>query len=227
MRNLDNFRNIHKGKDIYVVASGPSLDYINKSFFDNKITIGINQIYKKVKVNYLVRKEPEMIDEIFKTCDKNTVHFVSKGHHGGMVNKIKLAQFIQKYNKNNNIVLYNHNINKHEMPDVLPKDGLVTSYSTITTGIHLAAVMGAKNIILVGHDCGTLDNKCNTKNYHTKETISIAWKNGESDYRKWLPQIESHTIKLKGILKKNFKCEMYSLNPFINFNLEGHKYSKT
>ena len=45
--DLKYYKNIHKDKDIYVIGSGSSCDFIDNSFFDNKITIGINQVYKK------------------------------------------------------------------------------------------------------------------------------------------------------------------------------------
>jgi hypothetical protein len=45
--------------------------------------------------------------------------------------------------------------------------------------MHLAAYMGAKNIILIGHDCGTLNGEPNFKDYHTDKTYKIVWKNGK------------------------------------------------
>ena len=222
MRELKEFKDIHKGDDIYVIGSGASVDYIDSGFFENKITIGINQIYKKIRTTYLVRKETKLLEEVLKDC-KDTIHFISNGDCGGNNNN-NLNIINSKYKENNKIVVYKHNVNKHSMPDKLPEDGLVVSYSTITTGIHLASYMGCKNIILVGHDCGTLDNKCNTDNYHNDKSYKIVHKKGESDYKKWLGNIEEQTIKLKRILKD--KNNIYSLNPFINFNLEGHVYKK-
>lgn len=225
MIELDKFKNIHKDSDIYVIGSGPSVNFIDPSFFDNKITIGINQIYKKIKTTYLVRKEYALLQDILKNV-KDSIHFISQGNCGGKGNSN--YDFIKKnYKDNKNIVVYKHNINNSAVfPDKLPTDGLVVSWSTITTGIHLAAYMGAKNIILLGHDCGTIDNKCNTDSYHTDKTYKIAHKNGETDYKKWLSKIECQTIKLKQKLKEIYKCNVYSLNPFINFGLEGHKYNR-
>jgi len=37
--------------------------------------------------------------------------------------------------------------------------------------------------------------------------------------------IEAHTLALKRRLKEVYGTNVYSLNPFINFNLEGHEYS--
>lgn len=225
MKILKEFENIHLNEDIYVIASGPSLEFIDKDFFNNKITIGINQIYKTINTNYLVRKEHKLLQNVLDATNKSTIHFISKGNCGAD-NSVNI-NFIKAHFDLDNIVVYNHNKNTiSKFPKQLPHDGLVVSWSTITTGIHLAAYMGAKNIILVGHDCGILDNKTNVTNYHNQATYKIAHKKGEIDYRKWLPKIENQTITLKKMLKEEYNCNVYSLNPFINFGLEGHKYSK-
>ena len=70
----------------------------------------------------------------------------------------------------------------------------IVSFSTIVSGIHLAAYMGAKNIILVGHDCGTIDGIPNVEGYHNDSSYKIVWKKGKEDYIKWLPKIENDTV---------------------------------
>ena len=214
MLKLEDFDNKFKGQDIYVIGSGKSLDFIDNSFFENKITIGINQVYKKIKCTYLVRKDHRLTPlSIEKNPD--TVHFLSQGNCGGSVKT--------KFNKNlANMVIFPHLQNDH-ISVKIPKEGLVVSWSTITTGIHLAAYMGAKNIILVGHDCGKIDGQSNVKNYHTDATRDQ--KNARS-YEDWLTKIENQTIQLKNKLKEKYNCNIYSLNPFINFGLEGHKFSR-
>ena len=36
-KSIKELKNIHKGKDIWVLLAGSSMDYVNKSFFENKI----------------------------------------------------------------------------------------------------------------------------------------------------------------------------------------------
>lgn len=48
----------HAGQDVYVVGSGKSLDYISPDFFDGRVAIGTNQVYKRFRnLTYLVREE--------------------------------------------------------------------------------------------------------------------------------------------------------------------------
>ena len=218
---MEQFKNKHLNNDIYVICSGKSLDYIDKSFFENKITIGINRVNKYTKTNYIICKELTNDFHI----DENTTLFLSKHRYGNIHDG---------YNKplNNSTILFNHDQNIEEVT-CLPSDDdkILVSYSTVTSGIHLACYMGASNIILVGHDCGTLDGELNFKNYHSTNTLSLAWGNDTNlqniKYKNWVSNsIEHHTIKLKNLIKIRYKCNLYSLNPFINFNLENHVYKK-
>lgn len=229
MKHLKQFKNIHVGKDIYVIASGKSVDYIDETFFNNKITIGMNQVFKKIKCDYLVRKEAELIEEVLQQVHVSTIHFISKGACGSChPNNIKRTKLVLQHVDMSNIVVYDHLQNNGPAPiQTLPQDDmLVVSHSTITSAIHLAAYMGAKNIILVGHDCGSINGECNFIGYHSKDTYKIAWSNGKDDYLQWLKSIEDNTICLKNLLQQKYKCNIYSLNPFINFNLEGNRYEK-
>lgn len=218
---MRGFKNIHPNSDIYIIASGKSLDFLDKSFFDNKITIGINQSYKYCLPKYLVRKEHKFINDVLKDTKKgNVIHFISKYNYG----KWKQSNYLinDKFVDKKNIVVFDHNSNElsvSKLPDDPNK--LIVSYSTITSGIHLAAYMGAKNIILVGHDCGSINGKSNFNNYHTNETRK---QNSDNDYKLWLKNIGKDTLTLKHILKEKYNCNVLSINPFINYQLEGNKY---
>jgi len=157
----------------------------------------------------------------------NVIHFISKYSCGQIKSISNQSIILNKFQNRNDIVIYNHNNNTHKVNNLPNDDMLVVSYSTIVTGIHLAAYMGAKNIILIGHDCGTLDGEPNFEGYHDNNTYKIAHKNGKSDYILWLDKIENDTIILKKLLKDKYGCNIYSLNPFINFGLEGHIYNNS
>ena len=218
---MDEYMNKHMGKDIYILASGKTIDYIDTSFFEGKIVIGVNQVYKKFVPTYLVRKERALLLDVLKACPQ-TIHFISRGNCGG--NKILNTDTLRDV-EDKNIVIYDHDNNVGSVVFPSGKDKLVVSRSTITTAIHLAAYMGAKNIMVVGHDCGLLDGECNFKGYHSNETYKIAHKGGEKRYKTWITGIEQDTIALRKILRTKYGCNIYSINPFINIGLEGHVYT--
>jgi hypothetical protein len=218
IKYIDVFKNKHKGRDIYIVCSGKSCDYIDKSFFNNKITIGVNQVYKKFQTTYLVRKENNYLKKVV-TDAPNSIHCITEGNFGGD-NKENIDSF------KNDPTLHNKKIYfiKH-VPNTLkitfPQSDnlLVTSHSTTSTAVHLAAYMGADNIILVGHDCGVLNGETNFTGYYS-DIKSIPGKN----YDKWLLQVTNDICILKKWLKEKYNCNVYSLNPFTNLRLDGNKF---
>lgn len=219
MKSITNLKNINYGDDVYIIGSGPSLDHINPNFFDNKITIGVNQVYKKVKCDYIVRKEASHITQSI----ESGATVICSLWDSGDITKGKRKKNTD-FHPNLDFYVFEHLENRHKSIDysILGTDKIIVSYSTITSAIHIAAYMGAKNIILIGHDCGTLNDKHVISGYY--DSISeTPWKNW-NEYVKWLSEIEAQTIEVKDRLSKHYGCNILSLNPFINYNLEGNKF---
>jgi hypothetical protein len=207
MENVYKLRDRHYGEDVWIVAAGPSMDYVSPSFFENKVSIGVNQVYRKFHTDYLVRKEAEFADEARATGIPLIVSRYRSGTYKCGLNPA--ADFV-----------YDHMDNGLTAVDlsVIRKAGekIVVSYSTITSAMHIAAVMGAANIILCGHDCGTLDGKSRMSGYN--EALM-----GDERYRKWLGMIQPQTVMVRERIREVFwPCEVYSLSPFVGLNLEGH-----
>jgi hypothetical protein len=216
VNTISRLKNIHSGSDIYVIASGKSLDFFPISFFENKITVGINQIFKKMPTTYLVYKDPKLLSLAVNTKSRVLVSRHMFGNTNSPLNPIPEKE---------NVFVYEHNRNnpsgKIDYSDIANK--LIVSRSTITTGIHAAAYLGAKNIILVAHDCGKINNQMNFNNYQSG-LENTPWKDWDQ-YVAWLNQIEDQTIEVKKELSSFYKCNIVSLNPFINYNLEGNSFS--
>ena len=83
--------------------------------------------------------------------------------------------------------------------------------------MHVAAYLGARNILLCGHDCGSLDGKIAFDGYYDEVKDLIA---------KWrmLVRMEEQTVAVREKLHEVYVCRVYSLNPFVNFGLEKHEY---
>jgi hypothetical protein len=89
-------------------------------------------------------------------------------------------------------------------------DEIVFGSSSIHGSMHLAAWMGAKNIMLVGADCGSIDGQHRVDQY-------------PSGHQPW-DLYNRHLMRMKAWLNDKYSVEVYSLNPFVNFNLEGHTF---
>jgi hypothetical protein len=79
-------------------------------------------------------------------------------------------------------------------------------------------VLGAANIILCGHDCGSLDGLVQMGEYVGMMQPS------QQAYFNWLGEIEDQSKQVREKLKEVYQCCIYSINPFLNFGLEGHSY---
>ena len=224
-------KNIHQGKDIWVLGAGSSLNHVSKSFFDSsKIVIGVNRICKFFRCDYVVSKDPVGFDEIRESVKDSKV-ILSEWKFGDPPSWKHLANphpcLEPTLNSlNGDFYYFTHPTKAGQKPllEVIGSEDIVVSHSTITSAIHMAAYMGAKNIILCGHDCGSLDGEVNVKNYYEK----ICPNQGDTEgYVHFVSkQIEEHTIQVKEKIYDVYGVPIYSLNPFVNFGLEGHEYTK-
>lgn len=235
MRDCASYLNCHAGEDIYVLTSGKSLDHYDKSVFDGRVTIGVNQVPELVKCTYGMRKEisEPLLEQLAQLPGPQTL-FLSVGSYGNdnRINQKRMQQLEGKGTlKQGRVVLYEHAPNTLKLVGPLPRSDnhLVVSHSTITTAVHLAAHMGAKAIYIVGHDCGTLDGHLNCDGYHTTETLFNWHKDPavqSSRYKAWLGSIEEDTVRLKGLLKAKYGCHVVSLSPFVGLAMEGHIHER-
>ena len=258
---LEHFRNLHRGEDVYVVASGKSFDFLEHDFFDGRVVIGVNQVYRRLPmVPYLVRKEEIATTKMRRMLRElpNTTHFVGRGSRGNdLWDNAKVV--FDNFSDNERVVLFDHppswtsfSIAHRRVLPPASSAKLIISGSTLGTAIHLAAYMGARRIFLVGHDCGTIDGQASFANYHDEASLGLVWNNtaavdgqsgfgGDShDYKKWLTDrytnwltggwggvnIENDTLALKSLLREQYGVSLHSINPFINFGLEGHVYAR-
>jgi len=215
-------KNKHRGEDAYIICSGASLDFYDKSFFDNKLTIGVNRVCKFLKCQYNVHKDERGFVEAVKYLDESPTLIISKHQFGSLPlpeNKLDIEEDYYYFTHSQNPNLRGIKIN----PRTVGNDKIIVSRSTITSAIHIGAYMGAKNIILVAHDCGTINGKINASGY--SEIIKPL--EGDDKYETFVKsEIENDTIVLREWVKAHYGCNVISLNPFINFGLEGNKYER-
>lgn len=207
MKNVYELAGKYRGADIWIVAAGPTMDYVDPALFENKITIGVNQVFRRFKTDYLVRKETEM----FKEASQTGIPLIASRYN--------CATFHLGLNPPPDYVFdhVDNGLKEVDLSVIDPGSGkIVVSYSTITSAIHIAAVMGAANIILCGHDCGTLDGRTRMGGYNDPL-------GGDAFYRKWLGEILPQTLAVREKLNAVFDCRVYSLSPFIGLGHEGHE----
>lgn len=221
MPDLRELKNKHAGQDIWVLGSGPSMNYVDPAFFDNKITVSVNFGFRRFRCDYLVAKTPWGLDERYQPGEEldltqepytlNSALVVSRNSLGaiaGFPNVLPPGAYV-----------FDHSPNLGPVdPDVTwigkDVDALVVSFSTITSALHLAAYMGAANIMLCGCDGGILDGKDRFDGYRdTSYTADRAY------YRTFCRQNRIVSDRLQDV----YGCRVYGLNPWLDLTLEGHE----
>jgi len=211
MQSIESLENQYAGKDIYVIGAGKSCDFIDPEFLNGKIAIGVNQSHRRFKhLKFIVKKDGASQEDL----GTGIPVVVSEFRYGGKGVKNETGEFTFGHNYNNpSPIIYTG----------LHPEGekLIVSYSTITSAIHFAAFLGAKNIFLIGHDCGSLDGSASFDGYH--EGTPNLWASVDK-YKGWLGKIQVQTLEVRAYIYKNYNCRIYSISPFIGLNLENHNF---
>lgn len=207
MRTLESFKDIYKGQTIWVLGSGGSIDYLDPSFFDDKLCIGVNYVGKAFNLqNYYTFSHYH--EDSQEMAESSRFVFTPRKQHGNAEEWVGEVPA--------NVVLFEtHAGQPGESFDPFGKDnpihGLIIGSTSIHGAMHLAAYMGAKHIVLVGADCGELNGKHRFTGYVQGDTPWELYNTQLSTMKQWLIE--------------KYGCTVYSLNPFVNFNLEGVSFS--
>ncbi|WP_088183222.1 glycosyltransferase [Sphingobium sp. Z007] len=216
----------HKGEDIFVVAAGPSGNFIDPALLKGKTVIGVNRAFRHFPCTYSIFKEFANGEFSCELADGETVPVVSRGAYGHLEKDGQRRNSV--FFRQPTAYFYDHPENLFDKMDLTPishQDGrLVVSWSTITSAIHLAAYMGAANIILLGHDCGAIDGKAVLDGYYDGMDASM-WSDLDQ-YRDWLKKIERQSMTVRDAIQESYGARLVSINPFLNFGLEGHDYRR-
>lgn len=207
MTELADLAGVHAGEDVWVLGSGASLEYVDRAFFDGRVTIGTNLVGLRWRpTTYSVTKYHQVAVDL-RAAQPDVPVLVSRFLHGNHEHR--------EWSGEADCIVFDHKQNVGADFDVVrdwpEPDQLLVSWSTITTSMHLAAHLGARAIFLVGHDCGDLGGEFRYLNYGP---------GGDGD-RGLFAAFERQSIAVKGALRERYGVHVHSLNPFINFNLEG------
>ena len=206
---LIDYRNRHEFETIYVFGSGATLNYLAPSFFDDKICVATNfagSVFGLARYYVFSHYHADSVSEA--RLDQTIAVFTPQREHGTD------TEFLVEMSK---VVTFPTTTGRPGASfDPAGKDwptldnSLVIGSSGIHGAMHLAAYLGAKFIVLVGADCGTLGGAERVDGYVQ----------GEHPWGLY----EAHLRDMKQRLFDMYGCQVYSLNPFVNYSLEGTQY---
>lgn len=200
----------HLWETIWVVGSGRSLSFVDRTFFYSKTTIAVNH---SAQIHGFI---PTYVYSNYHSVMKEALHPTSLG-----VTLLRDTVTNELWDDAPDNVLFTDSMYRepagpHWDPFEKPpaKDTLLYGSTSLHGAMHLAAVMGAYFIVLVGADCGWIDGRDRIDGYPL----------GENPPEAVLGIFEQHNRKVKAWLLAEYGVHVYSLNPFLNLNLEGHEF---
>ena len=206
---LEDFRDVHCCKTVYVFGSGATLNYLAPSFFDDKICVVTNfcgSVFGLSRYYVFSHYHADSISEA--QLDETIAVFTPQREHGTDTEFLGFMPKIVTFPTTTGKPGTSFNPAGKDWPTL--DNSLIIGSSGIHGAMHLAAYMGAKFIVLVGADCGELGGAERIKGYVKGDT---PW-----------GLYELHLRDMKQRLWDVYGCHVYSLNPFVNYSLEGTAY---
>lgn len=208
--NKQDFRNARAGETIWVLGSGASLNYISRDFFYDKTCVCVNNvgITLNLPAFYTVTHyHRDAIRVANKRPDLPVIAPIADLGAGGPEESDREPTERNVYRFATNPQLFSaFDAETHWPTD---PDALVAGPTSLHMTMHFAAYLGAAHIMLVGADCGTLGDASNFDGYTPGDNPLDVW-------QRTLPGV-ANKIRSMGV-------SVHSLNPFVNFALEGVPY---
>lgn len=185
----------HKGGDIYIVGTGPSMRVFPVDFLHDKTTIGLNQAWRYLKLKYCITVHPELFSDYEKDQRNKTTWIIKKKppmEHLDLDDPVHYVFHTEQEN--------------YELLVKNKPDTLFIGRGVQQTAMHLASIMGAKNIFLVGIDMTDLGGEHHGHNQHVK-FHGLAPADVYAEYRKVTAKVRTILLR-KGI-------NTLTLSPFL------------
>ena len=204
--------------DWWVIGSGPSLTYVDPWFFNGKNVVAVNSAGERLGL-YVSRPRRLLTfthyhEELLYLADKYEGYefYAPEGDQG-------FAGQPTEYRDNITYFPHPETTYEFDVEKASVSDGLLVGSTSLHGAMHLACVKGAENLILVGADCGFIDGQSNQIGYQSGNLVT-------DDACAWMARWNDHLIDVKHWLIAKYGVRVYSLNPFVNFNLEGHTWTR-
>lgn len=211
MLSISNLYKKHKGKEIFIVGTGPSNRLFPFEYLKDKITISLNQAYKYFRPTYSLTIHPYLIPIKKSEWNCKWITKVKESDHSW-------EDHIKAEN-DKCFFLFNNSNDWDTLKTPGDSNKLFVGCGIQTGAIHLAAKMGAKTAILIGVDCCVLNAEHHGKDQHVEY-------HGYKSFEV-LNEYMYYTVRLKKLIKEQYKMNVLSINPFVGLaNIEEqYKYA--
>jgi hypothetical protein len=169
-----DFENSRKGETAWVLASGASIGHVPRWFFSDKLVVAVNFVGLRLNLDtyYTVTHYWSDADEIAAARPDLPV-IAPMTDQGGPAAIPEPPDLPNVYLFNTGQQAYS----QFDCAEMWPKKPhtLVVGPTSLHMTMHFAAYLGARHIILVGADCGTLDGASNFDGYTPGDNPMPVW----------------------------------------------------
>ena len=207
---IGNLTGRHKGGTVYVVGTGPSLRCLDLECLRGEVTIGINQAWRHFNPTYSITVHPELLAEYSAPYDRGAVGSATK-----WVVKRKPPMKDLTFDDARYYVFDT----SYDIATVTdrPADTLYLGEGAQTCAMDLAARAGARFVVLVGCDGGSLGGDFHAHDQH------VRWLGMRPDdqyalYRKTTAAVRKR-LRALGV-------SVMTLSPFVGVNAAEEDYAR-
>ena len=207
-RSVSELKNKHRGLDIWIVGGGASANWITPEFLVGKLSIGINGVHRKFRTNYLIRKDARL------PTDEPTMQGIPL-----ILSEFDCSNYAKPRNDVPGAYYFEHvdNAYGHSLDlSVIGTNKILVAYSTLASAMHVACEMGAKNIIVVGCDAGSIDGTFYFVGYDDEPV--------KTQYGQFLWEHVDQIRRCRDALTAHYGVPIYSLSPFVGLTTDGHRF---
>ena len=203
-----DFEGKHAGETVWVLGSGKTLDFVDRTFFDGKTVVATNYSWRgKADHAYvcsnhwgveapgvLVLPEVEQVP-------------ASDAYHGPKPDALFVPTIQQRY------------ADFTPGQDWPERGRFVIGPTSLHLSMHWAVWLGAAHIVLVGADCGVIDGENNRVGYYAPANQGSL--EAHAHHRLWERKLTEMAAKIRSM-----GVSVHSLNPWTTFGLEGHRWEQ-
>ena len=208
LTDVTKFRDSRKGETAWVLGSGASLNHVPRWFWADRLIVATNFAGVRLGLDKFYTVTHYHLDAGIIAEQRPDLAVIAPRTDQGGIAAIPVPPTAP------NIFYINTGhqaYSQFDCAELWPRepDTLVVGPTSLHMAMHFAQYLGARHIILAGADCGTLDDASNFDGYPAGDNPMTVW---ESSLRDVARHLRSEGVSVM------------SLNPFVNFGLEGHKF---
>lgn len=221
--NIAVLRNTRKGETIWIIASGPSLNFVPKSFFEGKVTVVVNEAMRDWPTTYAFAHHREPAQEAIDRGLTTVASEYNRCDEADGRNELRGRWFFYRHPQQPSVLVMNMFPFNDDRDDAL-----VVGSNTVTSAMDFAGrILGAAAVILCGVDSGSIDGRWNYDGYNGGGP-DVNWEEQQTRGGSGFLHVRAQRLLIETVATALRSRGVFvgSLNPFLDLGLEGHRFAR-